>query len=430
MKRTCEICNSIFKNKKELDNHKKTHSIEFVVLENEETNSLNFIDLFSGIGGFHEALSSLGHKCVLACDVDKECRIIYERNYGIKPKEDITKLDEKTIPNFDILCAGFPCVAFSKSGHQKGFEDSRGQLFFDVCRIANYHKPKYMILENVSNLTSHDNGHTWSVIYSLIDELGYYTYKEPLVLNVLHFNIPQNRERVIILCKRKDLGLLEEKPVIPTNPKQKLTNKLVNIIEENVTSVINPLDTKMKEVSKIWDKFIKIMVTNNIQIPKFPIWTDWWDNDINDDITFYNKYKNWITKNREFYLSNKSILESWLKESRDNSQWFGAVRKFEWQAGDTLSSDGMNSVLWTARSSGIRVKRPDYIPTLVAMSHIPVYGPLNRKLIPRELLRLQSFPNTFQYNEKSIFKQVGNAVNVEMIKRCTEFLINNKPLFS
>jgi site-specific DNA-cytosine methylase len=109
----------------------------------------------------------------------------------------------------------------------------------------------------------------------------------------------------------------------------------------------------------------------------------------------------------------------------------GAVRKFEWQAGDEISEklNGMNDVLWTARGSGIRVKKLDYIPTLVAMSMIPVYGPESRKLSPRELLRLQSFPDSFVYDEKTIFKQVGNAVNVTMIERCARFLIMGEELF-
>ena len=148
---------------------------------------------------------------------------------------------------------------------------------------------------------------------------------------------------------------------------------------------------KLKAVEKIWDQFIRLLIQYHISIPKFPIWTDWWDNGLSSDPTFYKKYKSWIDKNREFYQSNQKILEQWLTSSRTNVHWLGAVRKLEWQAGDLLETDGMNTVLWTARGSGIRVKRPDYIPTLVAMSMIPVYGPESRKLSSRELLRLQSF---------------------------------------
>ena len=165
-----------------------------------------FIDLFCGIGGFHQALAKLEATCVYACDIDADCRSVYNENYGIMPKGDITKIDVQTIPSFDILCAGFPCQPFSKCGKLEGFEDTRGTLFFDIIRIAKHHKPKYMILENVRNLVSHNKKNIWNTIRTHIDNLGYYTYNDPLIINVLQFNIPQNRERVIIVCKRKDLG--------------------------------------------------------------------------------------------------------------------------------------------------------------------------------------------------------------------------------
>jgi DNA (cytosine-5)-methyltransferase 1 len=184
----------------------------------------------------------------------------------------------------------------------------------------------------------------------------------------------------------------------------------------------------MKVCETVWNNFLRVLKSANIVVPKFPIWTDWWDNDVNDDIAFYHKYENWIDKNREFYVSNQKILQPWLETSREIEEWKGAVRKFEWQAGDLLNSDSMNTVLWSARGSGIRVKRPDYIPTLVAMSMIPIYGPESRRLNPRELLRLQSFPDTFEYDEKNIYKQVGNAVNVKMIERSMRFLVLNECL--
>jgi DNA (cytosine-5)-methyltransferase 1 len=175
--------------------------------------------------------------------------------------------------------------------------------------------------------------------------------------------------------------------------------------------------------------FIILLRDNDIEIPKYPIWTDWWDKDENTDLEQYNKYKNWIDKNKKFYKENSSLLNKWLENSRSNPNWFGAVRKLEWQAGNVKKNDSMKTVLWSARSSGIRIKRIDYIPTLVAMSHIPVYGPLDRKLSSRELLRLQGFPDDFEYDEKTIYKQVGNAVNVKMIEKCARFLIYDEKLF-
>ena len=114
--------------------------------------SLTFIDLFCGIGGFHQALTKIGFNCVFACDIDENCRKTYQANYGLKPEGDITKINVDTIPKFDILCAGFPCQPFSKAGFQKGFDDNRGNLFFTICDIVKFHKPKYIILENVRNL--------------------------------------------------------------------------------------------------------------------------------------------------------------------------------------------------------------------------------------------------------------------------------------
>jgi DNA (cytosine-5)-methyltransferase 1 len=382
---------------------------------------MNFVDLFCGIGGFHQALSPFA-TCVFACDIDEKCRQIYEKNYGLVPEGDITKVDISKIPPFDILCAGFPCQPFSKAGFQKGFDDARGNLFFTLCEIIKYHMPKYLILENVRNLSSHDKGNTWTTIHHCIHELGYHTYDLPVILNVLHFNIPQNRERVIIMCKRKDMGDLPLLPIISKQPKKMLTRTISNFIDAPTSHITG----KLKVVETVWDMFIQLLSTHNIVIPKFPIWTDWWDNNITDG-DFYNKYKNWIDKNREFYIAYKHILDPWLLQSRQHKLWSGAVRKFEWQASSEHTS--LKQVLWTPRGSGIRAKNIDYIPTLVAMSMIPIYGPESRKLTPRELLRLQAFPDTFQYDEKTILKQIGNSVCVKMIKQCARFLIYNESLF-
>jgi DNA (cytosine-5)-methyltransferase 1 len=402
------------------------HKIRITVKKN--NTSLKFIDLFCGIGGFHQALTNLGFECVFACDIDDKCRDTYSKNYGILPEKDIYDIDISSIKPFEILCGGFPCQPFSKAGAQLGFDDRRGNLFFKMCEIIKYHMPKYILLENVRNLASHDKGNTWKVIKKTLVELGYNTYDLPVILNTLHFNIPQNRERVIIMCKRADLGDLEPMPKIPKNPKGALTNVLKNLIEtdDQVDQKYN-LHGKLKDTQIIWDNFVKILINNDIQIPKFPIWTDWWDNEITDT-SFYEKYTTWIDKNRQFYDENIDVLKTWLDESRSCPTWKGAVRKFEWQAGDLNDNDGMNTVLWTSRGSGIRVKRCDYTPTLVAMAMIPVYGPKDRSLTPRELLRLQSFPDSFQYEEKYILKQVGNSVNVKMIECCAGFLILNKQL--
>lgn len=237
------------------------------------------------------------------------------------------------------------CQPFSKAGLQKGFNDTRGNLFFNICNIVKYHNPKYLILENVRNLASHDDGNTWKVIQQNINELGYYTYSTPVILNVLHFNIPQNRERVIIMCKRKDLGELPLLPNIPKNQKYLLTKNINNFIKDNEKEINKKyiIEGKMKDVEIIWNAFIKILIENKINVPKYPIWTDWWDCKLSSDKEFYEKYTLWIDKNRKFYSDNKLILKNWLEKSRENKNWIGAVRKFEWQAGDLLQDDSMNN---------------------------------------------------------------------------------------
>ncbi len=156
-----------------------------------------FIDLFAGIGGFHYALKSFGAKCVFASEIDKKATKVYELNHNLKPKGDITKIIEKDIPKHDILCAGFPCQAFSISGKQKGFEDTRGTLFFDIARIVNFHRPKILLLENVKNFVRHDNGKTLKTVIETLENLDYkVSYK---VLNTSSFGLPQNRERIYIV---------------------------------------------------------------------------------------------------------------------------------------------------------------------------------------------------------------------------------------
>lgn len=164
------------------------------------------IDLFAGIGGFHLALESFGVEIIYASEWDKKATETYERNFNLKPAGDITKINEKDVPAHDILCAGFPCQAFSISGKQLGFADSRGTLFFDVARIAKEKQPKILFLENVKNLAVHDGGKTFRVIMNTLDEIGYSPYAS--VLNGADYGIPQSRKRIYIVAFRKDLGII------------------------------------------------------------------------------------------------------------------------------------------------------------------------------------------------------------------------------
>ena len=165
--------------------------------------SYKFIDLFAGIGGFHLALNSFGAKCLFASEWDKHAKNVYFNNHSILPNGDITKINEKDIPSHDIICAGFPCQAFSISGKQKGFEDARGTLFFDVLRIAKYHNPKFLLLENVKNFETHDGGKTLKVVYKSLVESGYTVFYK--VINGSDFGVPQSRKRIYITAFRNDL---------------------------------------------------------------------------------------------------------------------------------------------------------------------------------------------------------------------------------
>ena len=158
---------------------------------------LRFIDLFAGIGGIRLPFDELGYRCVFSSEWDAKARETYFANFGDMPSGDITKIDEKSIPPFDICLAGFPCQAFSIMGKMKGFADTRGTMFFEIERILRYHKPRALLLENVKQLTTHDKGRTFKVILDRLGVLAYHVkYK---VLNALDFGLPQKRERIIIV---------------------------------------------------------------------------------------------------------------------------------------------------------------------------------------------------------------------------------------
>ncbi len=164
--------------------------------------TFKFIDLFAGIGGFRIALQNVGGKCIYTSEWNQDAKITYRENFGEVPFGDITKdVTKNYIPNdFDILCAGFPCQAFSIAGYQKGFADTRGTLFFDLEQIIEKHRPKVVFLENVKNLVSHDKGNTFKIILETLEQkLGYKVFHK--VLNTMtHANVPQNRERIFIVA--------------------------------------------------------------------------------------------------------------------------------------------------------------------------------------------------------------------------------------
>ncbi len=166
------------------------------------SSALRFADMFCGIGGFHVAAARLGMECVFACDIDAEARRAYRRNFGIEPAGDITEIQPDTIPDHDVLMAGFPCQPFSIIGEMRGFEDARGTLFFNLAETIKAKRPAAVLLENVRQLSSHDKGRTLTRIIEVLEELGYRT--DWRVLNALDFGLAQKRERTFIVGFRDD----------------------------------------------------------------------------------------------------------------------------------------------------------------------------------------------------------------------------------
>jgi len=194
-----------------------------------------FIDLFAGIGGFRLALQNLGGKCIFTSEWDRYSKKTYQANFGEVPFGDITKpITKSYIPDgFDVLCAGFPCQAFSIAGKRGGFEDTRGTLFFDVAEIIKKKKPKAIFLENVKGLRSHEKGKTLATILNVLrEDLGYYI-PEPQVINAKNFGVPQNRERIFIVGFRNDLGITDFE--YPKSKNEKAA--LEDILETETVSV-------------------------------------------------------------------------------------------------------------------------------------------------------------------------------------------------
>lgn len=375
-------------------------------------NQFKFIDLFSGIGGFHQAMSNLGGKCVFASEIDEHAIKTYKENYSIDSAHDITIVDVNELPSYDVLCAGFPCQAFSKAGKQKGFADeTKGTLFFQITRIIEATKPPYLILENVRNLLSHDQGNTIRVIKGALAELGYNI--TVVIMSPHQLGIPQLRERLYILGVRNDI--YSEKLTIDIPQRDKATVSIYDagIIDDDA----NPKYTISEHeemVLNCWDEFHKGIKEKTIG---YPIWSAEFGATYSTDSL--PKWKaDFCHKNRALYLINKSFIDEWLKKWNYLEGFTPTEKKLEWQAGESIDT------IWEAfiqfRPSGIRVKRPDAFPALVAMVQIPIIGKYKRRLTPREAARLQSFPDTFipNTNDHQAYKQFGNAVNVN----CVEYL--------
>ena len=380
-----------------------------------------FIDLFAGIGGFHQAMVQLGGQCVYASEIDKFCMERYKENYNIDADHDITKINPEEVPDHDVLCGGFPCQAFSKAGKQKGFEETRGTLFFYIEKILQAKKPKYIVLENVRNLVSHDNGNTWKVIRQHIIDCGYRITENPIIISPHQLGIPQLRERVVILGVYDPDNTDKYLNIDLGTMKDKKDNSIESILEPNNNEDKYKISKQEERVLSAWDEFYKMI---DLKVIGFPIIVDFFDGHIDPD--YPNWKKQFVEKNHALYVLNKNAIDRWIKKWKVYETFTPTQRKMEWQAGSSIESIWEGLIQF--RPSGVRVKSPNCFPALVAMVQVPIVGKYKRRLTIREAARLQSFPDSFIFdsNDHQAYKQFGNAVNVNVIKTAAEALFNYK----
>lgn len=395
-----------------------------------------YIDLFAGIGGFHQAMRFLGGECIMAAEINQACVETYRANFKTregKIRGDVNLIDPETIDDFEVLCAGFPCQPFSKAGLQKGFKDeTRGNLFYGIMRILDKHDEcKYVILENVRNLA--DKTENWEVIKCELEKRNFVITKNPIILSPSDFGIPQKRERVYILGIKRDecsaniknKEFIDESDLNIQKYKKKCRmGSALDILEQDV-----PKNYKVSKeqalMLKAWDEFRK---NTNIKVVGFPIWISCFGVGIENNeesrkaIGYYGMpdwKKRYVDKNRELYLKNRAFIDAWI-EKYDMLSRIKLFQKFEWNCGEDVV-DMKNSII-QIRQSGIRVKRPDFYPSLVAIVNTPIIWDKQYKyyrfITPREAANLQNFDKRYKFigTDKEIYRQLGNSVNVRVLK--------------
>ena len=408
---------------------------------------LSFVDLFAGLGGFHVALSKLGHKCVFASEIDTELRNLYHLNFGILPSADIRTTWEH-VPPHDVLCAGFPCQPFSKAGSQLGFTcPDSGDLFQYILKIIDRHKPSFLLFENVPNILKHAGGRTWATIRDHLTTRHYDVSCE--VVSPHLFGVPQTRHRAIIVASLHGLSDFEW-PV--HSPLRRTLSELLDPDPQDAA----PLPEQYVAYLHAWQDFLD-RLGDDAKLPSFPIWAMEFGATYpyakrspvtyssrylarfkgslgeslagkskgqqlaalppyarSDQISFPHWKIRFIRQNREFYHVHERRLNGWLATIKDFPPSFQKL-EWNWQAGNRSIWDKVIQF----RASGIRVKDPSTAPSLVALttSQVPAIAWERRYLTPRECARLQSI-DTLDFlplAKRRAFRALGNAVNTEVV---------------
>jgi DNA (cytosine-5)-methyltransferase 1 len=401
---------------------------------------LRFIDLFSGIGGFHLALEeALGAECVFASDIDETCRDVYKVNFGIEPSGDIRPLTEGAsveVPDHDILCAGFPCQPFSKSGHQRGINETRGTLFFNILKILEARRPKFVLLENVRNLAGPRHRHTWATIIENLRMLGYRVSNHPTILSphLLPPRLggrPQVRERVFIPAVYVGDGVpiqdLVSDPLALNHPVQGWDPQLWHVDDylqdESEIEHLERFALRDSEVLwlETWNELLQALPSS--RLPGFPIWADDFRPSPEIPLDTPAWKRDFLEKNSAFYVAHREVIDAWLTKHGRLQDLPPSRRKLEWQAQD--SRRDLWELVMHLRPSGIRVKRGTYLPALVAITQTSVIGWRRRRITPREAARLQGFPDTFLLHPEDAvaYRHLGNAVNVGVVAYLASALV-------
>ena len=420
--------------------------------------TLRFVDLFSGLGGFHVALAKLGHKCVFAAEIDKELRDVYFHNFGFMPRADV-RCCWKDIPPHDVLCAGFPCQPFSKAGNQLGFRcPASGDLFDYILNIIDRHTPQFLFFENVPNILRHANGQTWTRIQHSLISRGYSVdFKE---ISPHQIGIPQVRYRAIIVASKNGLNRFEWPLFSPYEERIHISSVLDSYPRE-----ASELPRSYIDYLEVWQEFLD-RLGKGAKMPSFPIWSMEYGatypvekrapstysqrhlgqfhgsfgeslkgrskeqqlaalpSYASENIEHFPSWKiRFINQNREFFLLHEKRLCDWIPKVRDFASSF---QKFEWnwQEGNRCVWDKIVQF----RASGIRVKNPATAPSLVALStsQVPVVAWEKRYMTILECARLQSLGDLahFPRQRTHAFKALGNAVNADIIYLVAQNLLD------